>query len=84
MLLLLLPLLQPIVHTVPHGAAVVRLQEPDSAPAAQEEEKKEKKKKFARLTSPMKKELQAGLRLLEKGEEEEQEIEQGKIGRAHV
>lgn len=51
------------------------LQEP--AEGVQEEvEKKPKKKKFARLTSPMKKEVGAAMRLIAKGEEEE-EIAEG-------
>lgn len=78
MLTLLLPLLCPIVAGDLVPDASLPLQEPESeAPQEPEPEKEKKKKKFARLTSPMKKEMQAGLRLLEKGDPEEGEVEQG-------
>ncbi|MHC4822863.1 MAG: hypothetical protein ACYTEP_02475 [Planctomycetota bacterium] len=77
MLSLLLPLLCPVASSDLVLDAPLPLQEPESAPLQEQEPEKKKKKKFARLTSPMKKELQAGLRLIEKGDPEEGEIEEG-------
>jgi len=47
------------------------IQEPENGNQEQKPKAKPKKKKFARLTSPMKKSVQKGMRLIEKGEEEE-------------
>jgi hypothetical protein len=50
---------------------------PQEEAAAQEPEAKPEKKAFARLKSPDKKKLQAALRKIEKGDEEEGEVEAG-------
>ena len=71
---LLLPLLCPTATPTSLPYCLPIVQEPAPDADQQEDEKpkaKPKKKKFARLTSPNKKSAQKGLRLIEKGEEEE-------------
>lgn len=67
---LLLPLLCPPAAPACLPSCLLPLQE--TAPETDSLEKKPKKKKFARLTSPKKKAAQKALRLIEKGEKEEE------------
>lgn len=55
---------------------LLEMQEPEASGEQEGEKEKPKKKKFKRLTSPQKKQVAAGMRLIEKGEEEE-EVEEG-------
>lgn len=89
MLSLLLPLLCPPA-AMPEALPTYLnlLQEPQDGDQEGTPAAKPKKKKFARLTSPMKKSVQKGMRLIEKGEEAE-EIAAGvaqlkKIGEAAI
>jgi len=76
-------MLAPAVQAAPATSFSPTLQEdPAQEPAAQdpqaqEDPKQKQKKAFARLTSPDKKSLQAALRLIEKGDPEKGQLEEG-------
>ncbi|MDA0668015.1 MAG: hypothetical protein O3A50_09600 [Planctomycetota bacterium] len=72
---LLLPLLCPPATPARLPFCHPALQEPAPETDSQEEKLKPKKEKFARLTSPNKKVAQKALRLIEKGEKEEEVAE---------
>ena len=66
----------PLVDSVPERPALMLFQEPVEQPSQEPQEEKPKKKKFARLTSPQKKQVATAMRQIAKGEDEE-EIEAG-------